>query len=143
MVSGAERNRVSFGAPGPPPALCRNGIVDVGHLDGVQRCAFPCQPEEAVDGAAVVLYGRRGKGRALGAATSPCCGWCSCSGSSSHPKKRSHWIPRQTKRVLALGDADRSHLRAFGCDQTAVTASICERPTLLSSFSFRRRTKLN
>jgi hypothetical protein len=40
--------------------LCRNGIVDVGHLDGVQRCAFPCQPEEeAVDGAAVVLYGRR------------------------------------------------------------------------------------
>src|SRR5580692_4340347 len=52
--------------PSPPPVFCRNGIVDVGHLDGVQRCAFPCQPEEeAVDGAAVVLYGRRGKAALL------------------------------------------------------------------------------
>jgi hypothetical protein len=53
-------------APGPPPVLCRNGIVDVGHLDGVQRCAFLCQPEEeVVGGAAVVLYGRRGKAALL------------------------------------------------------------------------------
>src|ERR1700730_12580493 len=54
------------GAPPPPPVFCRHGIVDVGHLDGVQRCAFPCQPEEeVVDGAAVVLYGRRGKAALL------------------------------------------------------------------------------
>src|SRR5260370_1382767 len=53
-------------APGPPPALFRNGMVDVGHLDGIQRCAFPCQPEEeVVDGAAVVSYGRRGKAALL------------------------------------------------------------------------------
>src|ERR1700730_1091558 len=53
-------------APGPPPVLFRDGIVDVSHLDGVQRCAFPCQPEEeAVGGAAVVLYGRRGKAALL------------------------------------------------------------------------------
>jgi len=53
-------------APGPPPELCRNGIVDVVHLDRVQRPAFPCQPEEeAVGGAAVVLYGRRGKAALL------------------------------------------------------------------------------
>jgi hypothetical protein len=46
--------------------LCRNGIVDVGYLDGVQRCGFACQPEEeAVGGAAVVLYGRRGKAALL------------------------------------------------------------------------------
>ena len=53
-------------APGPPPVLFRNGVVDVGHLDGVQRCAFPRQPEEeVVGGAAVVLYGRRGKAALL------------------------------------------------------------------------------
>src|ERR1700730_718423 len=53
-------------APGRPRVFYRNGIVEVGHLDGVQRCAFPCQPEEeVVDGAAVVLYGRRGKAALL------------------------------------------------------------------------------
>ena len=51
-------------------------------------------------------------------------------------------LTEATKRVLALGDADRSHLRAFGFDQIAVTASICERRTPPPSFS-RRRTKLN
>jgi hypothetical protein len=37
------------------------------------------------------------------------------------------------------------HLRAFGCDQIAVTASICERRTPPPSFffRFRKRTKLN
>jgi hypothetical protein len=48
------------------------------------------------------------------------------SASSSQPRKRNHRTAWLTKRVLALGDADRSHLRAFGCDQIAVTASICE-----------------
>ena len=42
--------------------LCRNGIVDVGHPDGAQGNALSSQPEEeVVGGAAVVLYGRRGK----------------------------------------------------------------------------------
>ena len=45
--------------PGSPFVLCHNGIVDVGHLDGVQRCAFSCQPEEeVVGGGAIGLYGR-------------------------------------------------------------------------------------
>ena len=48
--------------PGSPPVLCRNGIVDVGHPDGVQRRASSRQPEEeVVGGAAVVLYGRVGQ----------------------------------------------------------------------------------
>jgi hypothetical protein len=47
------------------------------------------------------------------------------------------------KACSRLGDADLLHLRAFGCDQIAVTASICEGRTVPPSFSFRRRTKLN
>lgn len=64
-------------------------------------------------------------------------------GSSSHPRKRSHRIPRLVKNNLALGDAAQSHLRAFGFNNIAVAASILERRNLRPSSSFRRRTKLN
>ena len=83
--------------PGSPLVLCHNGIVDVGHLDGVQRCAFPCQPEEeVVGGGAIVLYGRFGQAAFfaqpifeypdLGADADD----ASSSASSSQPRKRSH-----------------------------------------------------
>ena len=39
-------------APGSPPVLCRNGIVDVGHPDGVQGNIVSGQPEEEVIGGA-------------------------------------------------------------------------------------------
>jgi hypothetical protein len=52
--------------PGSPLVLCRNDIVDVGHPDGAQGNTLSSQPEEeVVGGAAVVLYGRRGKAALL------------------------------------------------------------------------------
>jgi hypothetical protein len=52
--------------PGSPLVLCRNDIVDVIHPDGAQGNTLSSQPEEeVVGGAAVVLYGRRGKAALL------------------------------------------------------------------------------
>jgi len=45
--------------PGSSLVLCRNGIIDVGDLDGDQWKAVSCQPdEEVVGGAAIALDGR-------------------------------------------------------------------------------------
>src|SRR5258708_7698490 len=53
-------------APGSPPVLCGDDIVDVGHPDGAQGSTLCSQPEEeVVGGAAVVLHGRRGKAALL------------------------------------------------------------------------------
>ena len=46
--------------------LCRNGIIDVDDLDGDQRSAFCCQPDEKmVGGVAIALDGRIGEAALL------------------------------------------------------------------------------
>ena len=120
-------------APGSPPVLCRNDIVDVGHPDGAQPNILSGQPtEEVVGGPAIALYGRVGetalsaqpvlKGRDL------CIMRMAVMFGFVEPSQKAQPLDSVTdKAVRALGDADRSHLRAFGCDQIAATASICGR----------------
>ena len=117
--------------PGSPLVLCRNGIVDVGHLDGVQRRAFSCQPEEeVVGGAAIALYGlfRQAaflaqphlKDRDLGVMR------MMLSFGFVEPAQKAQPLDAAADKACSRPwhDADRLHLRPFGCDQIVATASI-------------------
>ena len=57
--------------------LCRDGIIDVGNLNGDQRSAAPCEPdEEVVGGTAIALDSRIGEAALLAQPSREGCNLC-------------------------------------------------------------------